>query len=249
MFTVAGSSSSSRMQAIAWAANASLSSIRSIWSIVMPARFRTFCVAGIGPNPMQLGSTPATAVATTRASGAVQPLPPMTSSAAAPSLIPLDVAAVTVPSFLNAGFSFATLSSVVPAHGRVGDVGSFAAPRLARLEHHVGRARHVLDTAGDKHLTLTRLDRLGGARRRLQPRAAQPVHGLARHFDRKTRQEQGHPRHVAVVLAGLIGAAEDHVVDRERIDPAALDDGCDGHGSEIIRAYASQRPTVLQIGR
>src|SRR5205085_8865894 len=70
-----------------------------------------------------------------------------------------------------------------------------------------------------------------------------------RHFDRKTRQEQRHPRHVAIVLAGLIGAAEDHVVDGERIDPAALDDGFDGHGSEIIRAYAGQRPAVLADGR
>src|SRR3989454_7882004 len=41
----------------------------------------------------------------------------VTSSAAAPSLIPLELAAVTVPSFWKAGFSFATLSSVVPARG------------------------------------------------------------------------------------------------------------------------------------
>ncbi len=103
------------MHAIACAAKASFSSIRSIWSIVRPARFRTFCVAGIGPSPMQEGSTPATAVATTRPSGLV--CREVTSSAAAPSLIPLELAAVTVPSFWKAGFSFATLSSVVPARG------------------------------------------------------------------------------------------------------------------------------------
>src|SRR3989441_3894104 len=65
---------------------------------------------------MQLGSTPATAVATTRASGVNLPGPPpsfpVSSNAAAPSLIPLEVAAVTVPSCWNAGFSFATASSV-----------------------------------------------------------------------------------------------------------------------------------------
>src|SRR5438874_162281 len=73
---------------------------------------------------MQLGSTPATAVATTRARGCHGPPPPstaldrpMTSSAAAPSLIPLELAAVTVPSFLNAGFSCAARSRVVPARG------------------------------------------------------------------------------------------------------------------------------------
>src|SRR6266550_914783 len=97
MFTFAGSSASSRMQAMACAANASLSSIKSIWSMVRPARLSTFLVAGIGPRPMQLGSTPATAVATIRASGVGLPRPPaasrVTSNAAAPSLIPLVLAA------------------------------------------------------------------------------------------------------------------------------------------------------------
>src|SRR2546425_5764277 len=59
MFTFAGSSLSSRMHAITCAAKASFSSIRSIWSSVSPARLRTFWVAGIGPSPMQEGSTPA----------------------------------------------------------------------------------------------------------------------------------------------------------------------------------------------
>src|SRR3989442_3112330 len=65
------------MQAIACAANASFSSTRSIWSILSPARLSTFWVAGMGPSPMQLGSTPATAVATMRASGSGPPLPPL----------------------------------------------------------------------------------------------------------------------------------------------------------------------------
>src|SRR5438552_2936173 len=144
MFTFAGSSLSSRMQAIACAAKASFSSTRSIWSMLSPARLSTFWVAGMGPRPMQPGSTPATAVATMRASGSVStlpPLPPVTSSAA------------------------------------------------ARLEHHVGSAGHVLAAAGDEHLSLTRLDRLGRARRRLQPGAAQPVHGLPRHLDGEAGEE------------------------------------------------------------
>src|SRR6267154_727064 len=68
MFTLAGSSFRSRMQAIACAAKASFSSTRSIWSIVRPARLSALCVAGIGPRPITLGSTPATALATMRAS-------------------------------------------------------------------------------------------------------------------------------------------------------------------------------------
>src|SRR3989442_15695100 len=103
------------MHAIAWGANASLSYTRSIWSIVSPARLSALCVAGTGPSPMQLGSTPATAVATTRASGCDRPA--VRRRAAAPSLIPLELAAVTVPSGANAGLSLATASGVVPGRG------------------------------------------------------------------------------------------------------------------------------------
>ena len=40
-----------------------------------------------------------------------------TTTAAAPSLMPEALPAVTVPSFLNAGFSAASFSAVVPARG------------------------------------------------------------------------------------------------------------------------------------
>ena len=36
---------------------------------LQPARFSAFCVAGTGPVPITAGSTPTTAVATTRTSG------------------------------------------------------------------------------------------------------------------------------------------------------------------------------------
>ena len=61
--------SSIRMQASAWAANASLSSIRSMSLSLRPARLSAFCVAGTGPVPITAGSTPATAVARTFTSG------------------------------------------------------------------------------------------------------------------------------------------------------------------------------------
>ncbi len=62
-----------------------------------------------------------TALAITRAIGgwpnarAASPL--RTDSAAAPSLMPLEVAAVTVPSLRKAGFSLASASVVTPARG------------------------------------------------------------------------------------------------------------------------------------
>ncbi len=70
---------------------------------------------------MQLGSTPATAVDATRASGArassASASPLAIARAAAPSLMPLDVPAVTVPSRMNAGVRRASPSSVTSARG------------------------------------------------------------------------------------------------------------------------------------
>ncbi len=40
------------------------------------------------------------------------------------------------------------------------------------------------------------------------------------HADRQAREQQAHARDVAVVLAGLVGAAEDHVVDGVPVDAA-----------------------------
>ena len=72
---------------------------------------------------MQLGSTPATAEATTRAIGvspsSVRMAPLVTDSAAAPSLMPLDVAAVTVPCDTNAGSSRASAFGSKPGAGRL----------------------------------------------------------------------------------------------------------------------------------
>src|SRR5579859_6808141 len=62
---------------------------------------------------MTLGSTPATALATIRARGCFGE--DVTKIAAAPSLMPLDEPAVTVPFFLKAGFSVASFSAVVPS--------------------------------------------------------------------------------------------------------------------------------------
>ena len=53
---------------------------------------------------------------------------------------------------------------------------------------------------------------------RLQPAPAQPVDGQPADLDREPGEQQRHPRDVAVVLAGLVGAAEDHVLDQRRVD-------------------------------
>ncbi len=86
-------------------------------SIVRLACFaRTFSVAGIGPVNIVTGSTPASAKLWKRALG-VRPSSSafselMISTAEAPSVIWLLLAAVTLPSSLNAGLSAAIFSIV-----------------------------------------------------------------------------------------------------------------------------------------
>ena len=78
---------------------------------------------------------------------------------------------------------------------------------------------------------------------RLQPRAAQPVDGLPADLDREAGEEQRHARHVAVVLAGLVGAAQDDVLDERRVDAGAIDDGAqDGAARSSGRTLASAPP-------
>src|SRR5438309_2299125 len=66
-------------------------------------------------------------------------------------------------------------------------------------------------------------------------------HRLARHLDRQPREQRGHPRHVAVVLAGLIGAPQNHVVDGARIDSGLLDHGPDRYRGEIVGRSEERR--------
>ena len=78
----------------------------------------TFSVDGIGPVSMVTGSTPARAKVWKRARG-VRPSSLafsslITSTAEAPSLIWLELPAVTLPSGLKAGFRLASVSAVVP---------------------------------------------------------------------------------------------------------------------------------------
>jgi hypothetical protein len=59
---------------------------------------------------------------------------------------------------------------------------------------------------------------------------------LAGYFDRKACEERGHARDVAVVLARLVRAAEDDVVDCRRIDRRAIDGSADRQRRQIVGA-------------
>ena len=108
-FTIAGSQPMSLLTASACAAKASFASMRSRSATFQPAFSSALRDAGIGPEPISDGSTPAVAQEAMRASG-VRPRflassALITTSAAAPSLRPEAFAAVTVPSLAKAGRS------------------------------------------------------------------------------------------------------------------------------------------------
>ena len=85
---------------------------------------------------------------------------------------------------------------------------------------------------------------MGGRVDRLQPRAAQPVDGQPAHLDREAGQQDRHAGDVAVVLAGLVGAAEDHVLDEGRVERGALDDGAQHGGGHVVGADRGERTAV-----
>ena len=118
-----------------------------------------------------------------------------------------------------------------------------AVVRRLRLELDVRRAGHRFDAAADEHVAVADGDRVRGRVDRLEPRAAQPVDGQPADLDREVGEEQRHPRDVAVVLAGLVGAAEDDVLDERRVQAGPLDDGAqDGRGQVVGRTPASAPP-------
>ncbi len=73
----------------------------------------------MGPDPMTLGSTPTVAQEAMRASGFsprfLASLAVISTTAAAPSLMPEALPAVTVPSLSKAGLSFAASSILAPS--------------------------------------------------------------------------------------------------------------------------------------
>ena len=120
-FTRSSSMPSSRTTARLCEAKASFSSTRSMSPISTPVRASSLRTAGIGPMPITRGSTPATALPAKAASGSTPSARARSSlaitSAAAPSLMPLELPAVTVPPARKAGRSFASSSAVESGRG------------------------------------------------------------------------------------------------------------------------------------
>ncbi len=135
-----------------------------------------------------------------------------------------------------------------PADGGVVD---FGLPRERRfsLGHHERRPAHGFGAAGNDEVGLARLDGARGRDDRIHSRAAKAIHGRAGNADRETREQQAHAGDIAVVLAGLIGTAEDDVIHRVPIEGAIA--GAERHerdGAEIVGAHGGKRPTETAYG-
>ena len=82
-------------------------------------------------------------------------------------------------------------------------------------------------------------------RHRVHARAAQAVESHAARFVGKAGEQAGHAGEVAIVLAGLVGAAVDDVVELVPVDPRiALDQRPDRDGGEIVGADMGEAAAV-----
>ena len=118
--------------------------------------------------------------------------------------------------------------------------------------HGVGahrHARHVLDPAGDHDVVLAGHHAHRGEVGGLLARAAHPVESRAAHLDGKTGDQRGVSRDVEPLLADLIDAAEDDVLDLGRIDLQAGDQILQYQRREIIRANARELSAFAPNGR
>ena len=68
-------------------------------------------------------------------------------------------------------------------------------------------------------------------------------------LDGQPGQQERHARHVAVILPGLVGAAQVDFFHQRRVELVAFDDGFDYQRGQVVRADARQRSTECADGR
>ena len=120
-----------------------------------------------------------------------------------------------------------------------------ARKRLAGLAHDERRPRHRFDAARDGELHLAGADRARRIADGVEARRAQPVDGDAGNAVRQAGQQQRHAGDVAIVLAGLVGAAEEHFVEPRPVDlVVAGDQRLDRHRGQVVGAYLGERAAV-----
>ena len=127
-----------------------------------------------------------------------------------------------------------------PADGGVLD---FRHPRESALGlgHHQRSAGHALHATGDQQIGFAAANGARCLPHRLQAGGTQAVHRHPRHARRQAGQQQRHARHVAVVLAGLIDATVEHILQRRPVDPGiARHQRLEWQGRQVIGAHTGQ---------
>ena len=135
-----------------------------------------------------------------------------------------------------------------PAERRV--VHDAVAPRVRRvgLGRHQRRPRHRLDASRDEEVAVPGDHRVARADDCGEPGRAQAVHGHPRDRLRQSRQQRREPSDVAVVLPGLVRAAEPDVLDLRRRDARALDGGRDRECGEVVGSHR-RKPAAVPADR
>ena len=96
---------------------------------------------------------------------------------------------------------------------------------------------HLLDAARDHDLARAGHDFVGGEVDRLQARSALAVDRGACDLDREPRQQRDHAADIQPLLARLVGASPDHVLDFGRVEFAiALEQAAHAHHCEVVGA-------------
>ena len=107
---------------------------------------------------------------------------------------------------------------------------------------------HVLHAAGDDQVGGAAHHGLGGEVHGLLRRAALAVDGGAGHLVGQAGGEPAGAGDVAGLRADRVDAAEDHVLDRGRIDAGALDQRLERVRAEVGRVHLAQAAAASPTG-
>src|SRR2546429_273092 len=196
-----------------------------------PAFFSASREDGIGPVPMILGSTPAWPHDTMRPSTFLPSLAAclavISTTAAAPSLMPDALPAVTMASLSKAGLRLALESMVAPWRGY-----SSSPTMMSPLRGFLA--------AGDHDFGIAVEQRLIAERDRAQAGAAELVDAPGRAFYRNTGGDRGLAGRVLALGCGQ-NLAHDDFGDAAGLDARALQRGLDGDGAEVMGRGGGER--------
>jgi hypothetical protein len=119
-----------------------------------------------------------------------------------------------------------------------------ATERAIALAHHKRGTSHALNATCDKGIARSSLNSLCRAIDCLQARTTETVDGLPRDLYRQPRQQQSHTRHVAVILASLIGTTKNYILYSSGIDIRAAHRFTNDEGRHIIGSHILETTSI-----